>query len=201
MSVLRRKRRHTHLDIDSSRSHFALRASRRAGTMPGASMGRRSSSGAVQRHQVQLRALGVLQLQRAVTPKFVSARAAALQRASSTNGNDSRNSKETVTRAIASASRSMRSRRLGPPPARVIRSPQSLHTAKITTLYIPIFRGVPEDQHPTCGQHLGGYQCKRQHCSQSCWEMAILTPKMSLLCSILTCVNTTDNLEPFSSSS
>ena len=149
---------------------------------------------------MQLRALGVLQLQRAVTPKFVSARAAALQRASSTNGNDSRNSKETVTRAIASASRSMRSRRLGPPPARVIRSPQSLHTAKITTLYIPIFRGVPEDQHPTCGQHLGGYQCKRQHCSQSCWEMAILTPKMSLLCSILTCVNTTDNLEPFSSS-
>ena len=105
MSVLRRKRRHTHLDIDSSRSHFALRASRRAGTMPGASMGRRSSSGAVQRHQVQLRALGVLQLQRAVTPKFVSARAAALQRAWSTNRDEYRETEDVTARAVAPASR------------------------------------------------------------------------------------------------
>ena len=134
MSVLRRKRRHAHLDIDSSRSHFALRASRRAGTMPGASTGRHSSSGAVLQLLVQLRALGVLQLQRAVTPKFVSARAAALQRAWSTNGDDSRNSKETVPRAIASASRSMRSSRLAPLPARDIRPPQSLNTARIQTL-------------------------------------------------------------------
>ena len=77
--------------------------------MLGASTGRRSSSGAVLQLLVQLRALGVLQLQRAVTSKFVSARAAALQRAWSTNGNESRETKETVRRAIASASRSMRS--------------------------------------------------------------------------------------------
>ena len=73
--------------------------------MLGASTGRRSSSGAVQRHQVQLRALGVLQLQRAVTPKFVSARAAALQRAWSTNGDESRQTKAIVPRAVAPASR------------------------------------------------------------------------------------------------
>ena len=63
MSVLQRKRRHTHLDIDISHRHFALRASRRAGTIPGASTARHSSSGAVQRHQEQLRVLGALQLQ------------------------------------------------------------------------------------------------------------------------------------------
>ena len=135
MRVLRRKQRHTHLDIDSSRSHFALRASRRAGTMPGASMGRRSSSGAVQRLQVQLQALGVLQLQHAVTPKFVSARAAALMRAWSTNGDEFRETKDEVRRSVAPASRLGRRTDVTRHHASRKCSPQSLHTVTNPALY------------------------------------------------------------------
>ena len=102
--------------------------------MLGASTGRRSSSGAVLQLLVQLRALGVLQLQRAVPPKFVSARAAALQRAWSTNGDESRETKANVPRAVAPASRPGRRTDVTRRHASRKWSPQSLITARITTL-------------------------------------------------------------------
>ena len=73
MSVLWRKRQHTHLELVSSDELFARRLPSSADTLPSVSTGRRCSSGALLQLQVQLTALAVLQLQRADTPEFVSA--------------------------------------------------------------------------------------------------------------------------------
>ena len=104
--MLWRKRQRTHLELVSSDELFARRLPSSADTLPNVSTGRRCSSGALLQLQVQLTALAVLQLQRADTPKFVSASSGGLQRALSENGDDSRKSSDGVARAITPARRS-----------------------------------------------------------------------------------------------
>ena len=101
--MLWRKRQRSHLEIVSSHELFARRLPSSADTLPSVSTGRRCSSGALLQLQVQLTALGVLQLQHADTPEFVSACSGGLQCALSENGDDSRQTKEYVARAITPA--------------------------------------------------------------------------------------------------
>ena len=119
MSVLWRKRQRTHLEIVSSHELFARRLPSSADTLPSVSTGRRCSSGALLQLQVQLTALAVLQLQRADTPEFVSASSGGLQRSPSEHGDESRQTKEYVARAITSATRGMQRRRLSRPHAAI----------------------------------------------------------------------------------
>ena len=105
-SVLWRKRQRTHLEIVSSHELFARRLPSSADTPHSVRTSRRCSSGALLQLQVQLTALAVLQLQRADTPKFVSASSGGLQRALSENGDESRNSGDGVRCAITPAPRS-----------------------------------------------------------------------------------------------
>jgi hypothetical protein len=105
MSVRWRKLQRTHLEIVSSHELFARRLCSSADTLHSVSTSRRCSSGALLQLQVQLTALAVLQLQRADTPKFVSASSGGLQRALSKNGDESRKIKGNVRRAITSAPR------------------------------------------------------------------------------------------------
>ena len=106
MSVRSRKRQRTHLEIVSSLELLARRLPSSADTLHCVSTGRRCSSGALLQLQVQLTALGVLQLQRADTPEFVSASSGGLHRALSEHGDDFRKSGFATTRAITSAPRS-----------------------------------------------------------------------------------------------
>ena len=117
--MLWRKRQRTHLEIVSSHELFARRLLSSADTLHSVRTSRRCSSGALLQLQVQLTALAVLQLQRADTPKFVSASNGGLQRALSENGDDSRKTKEYVARAITSATRGMQRRRLSRPHAAI----------------------------------------------------------------------------------
>ena len=103
MCVLWRKRQRTHLEIVSSHELFARRLPSSAGTLHSVSTSRRCSSGALLQLQVQLTALAVLQLQRADTPKFVSASSGGLQRSPSEHGDDYRKSGFATTRAITPA--------------------------------------------------------------------------------------------------
>ena len=104
--VLWRKRQRTHLEIVSSHELFARRLPSTADILHSVRTSRRCGSGALLQLQVQLTALAVLQLQRADTPKFVSASNGGLQRALSENGDESRKTKGNVRRAITPASRS-----------------------------------------------------------------------------------------------
>ena len=104
--MLWRKRQRTHLEIVSSHELFARRLPSSADTLHSVSTSRRCSSGALLLLQVQLTALAVLQLQRADTPKFVSASSGGLQRSPSEHGDESRKTKGIVRRAITPAPRS-----------------------------------------------------------------------------------------------
>ena len=105
MSVVWRKRQRTHLEIVSSHEVFARRLPSSADTILGVGTSRRwrCSCGALRQLQLQLTALGVLQLQRADTPKFVSASSGGLQRSPSEHGDDYRKSGFATTRAITAA--------------------------------------------------------------------------------------------------
>ena len=83
-----------HLEIVSSLALFARRLLNSADTLPSVSASRRCSCDALLQLQLQLTALGVLQLQHADTPEFVSACSGGLQRALSENAADSRKSKD-----------------------------------------------------------------------------------------------------------
>ena len=98
--MLWRKRQRTHLELVSSDEFFTRRQPSSADTLPSVSTGRRCSSGALLQLQVQLTALGVLQLQHADTPEFVSASSGGLQRVLSENGDDFRKSGFVTPRAI-----------------------------------------------------------------------------------------------------
>ena len=104
--MLWRKRQRTYLEIVSSYELFACRLPSSADTLHSVSTGRRCSSGALLQLQVQLTALAVLQLQRADTPKFVSASSGGLQRALREDGDDSPKSGFVTPGAITPAPRS-----------------------------------------------------------------------------------------------
>jgi hypothetical protein len=95
--VLWRKRQCTHLEIVSSYELFARGLPSSADTLYTVSASV-AVAAVVQQLQVQLTALPVLQLQRADTPECVSASQAALQRALSENGNESKKTKGNVPR-------------------------------------------------------------------------------------------------------
>ena len=101
--MLWRKRQRTYLEIVSSHELFARRLPSSVDTLHSVSTSRRCSSGALLQHQVQLTALAVLQLQRADTPKFVSASSGGLQRALSEHEDDFQKSGFATTRAITPA--------------------------------------------------------------------------------------------------
>ena len=105
-SVLWRKRQRTYLEIVSSHELFARRLPSSADTLHSVSTSRRCSSGTLLQLQLQLTAPAVLQLQRANTPKFVSACSGGLQRALSENGDESRKIKEVLRCAVMPALRS-----------------------------------------------------------------------------------------------
>ena len=105
-SVRWRKRQRTHLELVSSLELLARQLPSSANTLHSVSTGRRCSSGTLQQLQLQLTALGVLQLQRADTPEFVSACSGGLQRALSENGDDFRKSGFVTARAVTPAPRS-----------------------------------------------------------------------------------------------
>ena len=92
-----------HLEIVSSLELFARRLPSSADTLPSVSTSRRCSCDALLQLQLQLTALGVLQLQHADTPEFVSACSGGLQRSPSEHGDDFRKSGFATRRAITSA--------------------------------------------------------------------------------------------------
>ena len=102
-SVLWRKRQRTHLEIVSSLELLARQLPSSANTLHSVSTSRRCSSGPLLQLQLQLTALGVLQLQHADTPEFVSACSGGLKRALSEHGDDYRKSGFATTRAITPA--------------------------------------------------------------------------------------------------
>ena len=95
-----------HLEIVSSLELFARRLPSSADTLLSVSTSRRCSCDALLQLQLQLTALGVLQLQHADTPEFVSACSGGLQRSPSEHGDDFRKSGFATRRAITSAPRS-----------------------------------------------------------------------------------------------
>ena len=103
ISVVWRKRRHTHLEIVNSHEVVARRLPSSADTGLSISTSRRCSCGALRQLQMQLTALAVLQLQHADTPQFVSASNGGLQRSPSEHGDESRKTKGIVRRAITPA--------------------------------------------------------------------------------------------------
>ena len=103
-----RTRRCAHPETASSQSLVAPRRSSFVSTLLCDSVNRRCVCGAVLQLQLQLRAPGVLQQKCAATPKFVSAMPWRREWTWSASGDESRESKEYVPRAVAPASRPWR---------------------------------------------------------------------------------------------